>query len=67
MYDGAALLVADEGALRKAMLDIQRPEVSGPLVRRARELKRELSPQAMARRYLEGLDGSGPVPARAAS
>lgn len=57
MYESAAILVADEAALRQAMLDIQRPEVSEPLVRRARELKRELSPQAMARRYLEVLDG----------
>lgn len=53
MYAGAGLRVADDAALRRAMLDIQRPEVAHPLVRRARELKVELSPRAMAQRYLD--------------
>ncbi len=55
LYRGAGLVAADERELRQAMLDIQRPEVSEPLRARARILKRELSPQAMALRYLAGL------------
>jgi len=55
LYQGAGLRAADERELRQAMLDIQRPEVSEPLKARARALKRELSPKAMAFRYLDGL------------
>jgi hypothetical protein len=53
MYRGAALLVRDEEALQRAMTEIRIPEVSAKLAARARELKRELSPEAMAQRYLE--------------
>ena len=55
LYEGAGLRAADERELRQAMLDIQRPEISEPLRARARVLKRELSPNAMAFRYLDGL------------
>lgn len=55
IYDGAGIAVADEGALKRAMIDIQRPEVSEPLRARARELREELSPRAMAERYLEAV------------
>lgn len=57
MYAGAGLRAGDVASLRAAMLTVSRPEVAEPLRRRARELKRELSPRAMAARYLEGLDG----------
>ena len=50
----------DVASLRAAMLTVSRPEVAAPLRHRARELKRELSPRAMAARYLEGLDGRRP-------
>jgi hypothetical protein len=53
MYDGAGIPVADEAALRQAMTLIQRPEVAERLRARARELRDELSPRAMAERYLE--------------
>jgi len=55
IYRGAGLCAADERELRQAMIDIQRPEISEPLRARARILKSELSPQAMALRYLAGL------------
>jgi glycosyltransferase involved in cell wall biosynthesis len=55
MYRGAALLVRDEVALQRAMTEIRIPEIQAKLVARARELKRELSPEAMARRYLEAV------------
>ncbi len=55
MYEGAGLRASDVPSLRAAMEEIRRPEVSEPLRRRARELKRELAPAAMAARYIEGL------------
>jgi hypothetical protein len=53
MYDGAGLRASSEEELRRAMVEIQRPEVADRLRARARELKRELTPRAMASRYLE--------------
>ena len=55
LYEGAGLRAADERELAHAMADIRRPEVAQPLRARARVIKRELSPQAMALRYLAGL------------
>lgn len=55
MYDGAGLRAADEGSLRRAIEEVRRPEVAARLRERARELKRELSPQAMAKRYVEAM------------
>ncbi|MDE3193173.1 MAG: hypothetical protein KGN00_05745 [Chloroflexota bacterium] len=55
VYEGAGLRAKDTSKLRGAMIGIQRPEVAEPLRRRARELKQDLSPTAMAARYLEGL------------
>lgn len=54
LYEGAGLRAADVAGLRDAMTRVRRPDVAGRLRRRARELKRELSPRAMAARYLEG-------------
>lgn len=56
MYRGAALYAADEASLREAMRDVRRPDVAERLRRRARELKKELSPRAMAARYVEALE-----------
>ncbi len=56
MYSGAGLRAGDVASLRAAMREVRRPEVAEPLRRRARELKRELSPRVLAARYLEGLD-----------
>ena len=55
MYEGAGLRARDVDELRAAMLEVRKPEVADRLRRRARELKRELSPRAMAAKYLEGL------------
>ncbi len=55
IYEGAGLRAADESALRRAMLEIQRPDVSEPLRRQAKHLKRLLAPRAIAQRYLSGL------------
>jgi len=55
MYAGAGLRAADEAELERAMLDVQRPEVAEPLRRQARLLKRLLSPQVVALRYLAGM------------
>ncbi len=55
VYEGAGLRVRDVTHLRGAMIGVQQPEVAQPLRRRARDLRRELSPAAMAARYLEAL------------
>lgn len=55
MYEGAGLRASSEEGLRKAMEEIQKPDVAERLRARARELKAELTPMAMAQRYLETL------------
>ncbi len=55
LYDGAGLRASSEEELRRAMVEIQQPDVADRLRARARELKRQLTPQAMAERYLEAV------------
>lgn len=56
MYGGAALRASSEQELREAMEELmRRPEAAERLRARARELKREYSPEAMARRYVEAV------------
>lgn len=55
MYDGAGLRARDVAELRDAMAEVRRPEVAARLRERARRLKDELSPRAMAERYVEAL------------
>jgi glycosyltransferase involved in cell wall biosynthesis len=55
MYGGAALRASSEEGLRQAMEEIQRPDVAERLRAEARRLKRELSPEAMAQRYVDAI------------
>jgi len=56
MYGGAALRAGSEQELREAMDELmRRPEAAERARSRARELKREYSPEAMARRYVEAI------------
>jgi glycosyltransferase involved in cell wall biosynthesis len=55
MYGGAALRASTEEELHSAMQEIQRPDVTERLRSEARRLKRELSPEAMAQRYVEAI------------
>ena len=55
LYRGAGLVASDERELAERMLEIQRPDVRERLVRQARVVKRLLSPQRTALRYLAGL------------
>ncbi|MDP9266642.1 MAG: glycosyltransferase [Chloroflexota bacterium] len=55
LYRGAGLFASDERELAERMVEIQRPEVGERLVRQARVMKRLLSPQRAALRYLAGL------------
>ncbi|MBI2325251.1 MAG: glycosyltransferase family 4 protein [Chloroflexi bacterium] len=55
MYGGAGLRASSTEELRPAMAEIQRPEVADRLREEARRLKRELSPEAMARLYVEAI------------
>lgn len=56
MYAGAALRASTEQELREAMEELmRRPEVAERLRAEARRLKRELSPEAMAQRYVDAI------------
>jgi glycosyltransferase involved in cell wall biosynthesis len=55
MYGGAGLRASSEEELRRAMEEIQSPGVAERLREDARRLKRELSPQAMARLYVQAI------------
>jgi glycosyltransferase involved in cell wall biosynthesis len=56
MYAGAALRASTEQELREAMEElVRRPEVAGRLRAEAQRLKREYSPEAMARRYVDAI------------
>ncbi len=55
LYRGAGLFASDERELAERMVEIQRPDVRERLVRQARVMKRQLSPQRAALRYLAGL------------
>ena len=55
MYGHAVLRASSEQELRSAMVEIQRPEVAERLRAEARRLKKELSPEAMAQRYVDAI------------
>ena len=57
MYDGAGLRASDVPSLTRAMEEVRRPEVAARLRECARQLKKELSPEAMAQRYLDVAGG----------
>jgi glycosyltransferase involved in cell wall biosynthesis len=57
VYGGAALRASSEEDLRRAMVEIRKPEVAERLHAEARRLKRELSPEAMAQRYVDAIPG----------
>ncbi len=54
-YDGAGLFASDADELRRAMRDVREPETYARLVRQTRILRRMLSPERNAMRYLAGL------------
>ena len=56
LYQGAGLVAGDIGSLRDAMRRIQDPETYARLRRRVAVLRRMLSPERFAARYLVGLD-----------
>jgi glycosyltransferase involved in cell wall biosynthesis len=56
MYGGAALRASSEKELAVAMAEIQRPETAERLRAEARRIKAELSPTAMAQRYVDAID-----------
>ena len=56
LYRSAGLVASDTASLREAMREIQRPETYDRLRRQASVLRRMLSPERLAPRYLVGLD-----------
>ena len=54
-YRGAGIVVRDTGELAEAMRDIQRPERYAEIVRQVRILRRLLSPERVAERYIAGV------------
>ena len=54
-YHGAGLVVRDTGELADAMREIQKPDVYARIVRRVRILRRLLSPERNAERYIAGI------------
>lgn len=56
MYEGAGLRASSEEGLKRAMEEVRRPEVAERLRARARELKQELTPRAIAQRYLDVIE-----------
>jgi len=56
LYRGAGLVASDEDELRRRMDEIRRPETYARLKRRVALLRRLLSPERNAQRYLTGLD-----------
>jgi hypothetical protein len=54
-YHGAGLVVRDTGELADAMRDIQKPDVYARIVRSVRILRRLLSPERNAERYIAGV------------
>ena len=55
MYGGAGLRAASEEELLRAMEETRRPEVADRLRGEARRVKRELSPEAMAKKYIDAV------------
>lgn len=53
MYEGAALYAGDDAELRERMRELADPALRERLAGQARALKERLSPEAMARLYLE--------------
>ncbi|HZP95089.1 MAG TPA: glycosyltransferase [Candidatus Limnocylindria bacterium] len=58
-YHGAGVVVRDTGELADAMRDVQRPERYAALVRGVRILRRLLSPERNAERYIAGVRAKG--------
>lgn len=56
LYHGAGLVASDPGSLREAMRKMQDPETYAHLRRRVGILRRMLSPERFAARYLVGLE-----------
>jgi glycosyltransferase involved in cell wall biosynthesis len=54
-YHGAGLVVRDTGELADAMREIQKPDVYARIVRSVRILRRLLSPERNAERYIAGI------------
>jgi hypothetical protein len=54
-YHGAGIVVRDTGELSDAMREIQKPEVYARIVRSVRILRRLLSPERNAERYIAGI------------
>jgi hypothetical protein len=54
-YHGAGMVVRDTGELADAMREIQKPDVYARLVRSVRILRRLLSPERTAERYIAGV------------
>jgi glycosyltransferase involved in cell wall biosynthesis len=54
-YRGAGLVARDTGELADAMREIQRPERHAALVRNVRIIRRLLSPERVAERYIAGV------------
>ena len=54
-YHGAGVVVRDTGELAEAMRDLRRPERYAALVRNVRILRRLLSPERNAERYVAGV------------
>ncbi|MDP9245442.1 MAG: glycosyltransferase [Chloroflexota bacterium] len=56
LYEGAGLVARDTAQLGRAMREIRKPDVYGRLVRQVGILRRLLSPERNAMRYLIGLE-----------
>jgi glycosyltransferase involved in cell wall biosynthesis len=54
-YRGAGLVARDTGELAEAMREIQKPERHAALVRNVRIIRRLLSPERIAERYIAGV------------
>lgn len=54
-YHGAGVVVRDTGELADAMSEIQKPDVYARIVRSVRVLRRLLSPERIAERYIAGV------------